>query len=138
MGQVDSPETKLDELLPRKVKPNAMQSKKKSRQKGAECEIQDEDTPVEVELFSDVSDFNNTIPRKPSGKGSVNSRVDTKFNLDCYGMDNAPMNIFENQLIPVGIHNLSKSFRPNLNTIRVLFRGTKCIPKWDKTKTVNT
>ena len=48
------------------------------------------------------------------------------------------MNIFENQCIPVGIHNLSKSFRPNLNTIRVLSLGTKFIPKWKTTKTGNT
>ena len=48
------------------------------------------------------------------------------------------MNIFENQVILVGIHNLSKSFRPNLATIRVLSLGTKFIPKWDTTKTGNT
>ena len=53
-------------------------------------------------------------------------------------MDIAPMNIFENQVIPVGIHNLSKSFSPNLATIRVLSLGTKFIPKWDTTKTGNT
>ena len=45
------------------------------------------------------------------------------------------MNIFENQvipiyqLIPIGIHNISKSFRPNLATIRVLSLGMKFIPK---------
>ena len=33
-------------------------------------------------------------------------------------------------MLPVGIHNLSKSFRPNLSTIRVLSLGTKFIPKW--------
>ena len=48
------------------------------------------------------------------------------------------MNIFENQVIPVGIHNLSKSFRPTLETVRVLSLGTKFIPAWDKTKTFNT
>ena len=48
------------------------------------------------------------------------------------------MNIFENQIIPVGIHNLSKFFCPNLATIRVLALGTKFIPKWDTTKTGNT
>ena len=42
----------------------------------------------------------------------------------------APLNIYENQVIPVGLHNLSKSFRPNLSTIRVLSLGTKFIPKW--------
>ena len=53
-------------------------------------------------------------------------------------MDIAPMNIFENQVIPVGIYNLLKSFRPNLNTIRVLSLGLNFIPEWDTTKTGNT
>ena len=48
------------------------------------------------------------------------------------------MNIFENQVIPVRIHNISKSFKPNLDTIRVLSLGTKFIPKWEKTKTTHT
>ena len=43
-------------------------------------------------------------------------------------MDVAPFNIFENQIIPVGLHNLSKSFRPNLTTTRVFSLGTKFIP----------
>ena len=50
--------------------------------------------------------------------------------IDPYGIDIAPLNIFENQVIPVGVHNLSNSFRPNLATIRVLSLGTKFIPKW--------
>ena len=49
---------------------------------------------------------------------------------DPYDMSIAPLNIYENQVIPIGIHNLSKSFRPNLSTIRVLSLGTKLIPKW--------
>ena len=53
-------------------------------------------------------------------------------------MDNAPMNIFENQVVPVGIHNISKSLKPNLDTIRVLSLGTKFIPIWEKTKTTHT
>ena len=36
---------------------------------------------------------------------------------DPYDMSIAPLNIYENQVIPIGIHNLSKSFRPNLSTI---------------------
>ena len=35
---------------------------------------------------------------------------------DPYDMTIAPLNIYENQVIPVGLHNLSKSFRPNLST----------------------
>ena len=49
---------------------------------------------------------------------------------DPYGIDIAPLNIFENQIIPVGVHNLSKTFRPNMATIRVLSLGTKFFPKW--------
>ena len=47
--------------------------------------------------------------------------------------------IFENQVIPVNVHNLSKRFRPNLAMTRVLLLGTKFIPKWNchsKKKTV--
>ena len=37
-----------------------------------------------------------------------------------YDMCIAPLNIYDNQGLPIGIHNLSKSCRPNLATIRVL------------------
>ena len=47
-------------------------------------------------------------------------------------MDVAPINIFENQVIPMGLHNLSKSFKPNLATRRVVSLGTKFIPVWKK------
>jgi len=39
------------------------------------------------------------------------------------------MNIFENQVVPIGIYLISKSFRPNLATIRVVSLGMKFIPK---------
>ena len=70
---------------------------------------------------SDVSDDDNysNNKQKPNGKGSFVRRGNTKFNLDCYGMDIAPMNIFENQVIPMGIGNISKSFTANLNTFRI-------------------
>jgi len=58
--------------------------------------------------------------------------------MDCYGIDRAPMHIFENQIIPVQIHNISKSFKPKLDTVRVLSLGTKFIPKWEKIKTTQT
>ena len=45
-------------------------------------------------------------------------------------MDVAPVNIFENQVIPMVLHNLSKSFRPNLTNTRVFSLGTKFIPVW--------
>ena len=40
---------------------------------------------------------------------------------DAYSMDVAPMNIFENQVIPMGLRNLSKSFKPNLAITRESF-----------------
>ena len=39
---------------------------------------------------------------------------------DPYGIDIASLNIFETQIAPVGVHNRSKSFRPNMAIIRVL------------------
>ena len=66
-----------------------------------------------IELSGDVSSDNNL----PSGKGSFSKRGNTKPIFDCYGMDFAPMNIFENQVIPVGIHNISISFRPNFKML---------------------
>ena len=42
----------------------------------------------------------------------------------------APLDIYENQVLPVGLHDLSKSFKPNLSTIRVLSLGMKFIPRW--------
>ena len=63
-----------------------------------------------------------------SGDGRPNSKPPGMN--DPYGIDIAPLNIFENQVIPVGVHNLSKSFKPNMATIRVLSLGTKFIPKW--------
>ena len=50
--------------------------------------------------------------------------------LDAYCMDIASINIFENQVIPTGLHYISKSFRPNLATSRVCSMGTKFIPVW--------
>ena len=75
---------------------------------------------------------------KSSGKGFASKRDNRKpaFEpfFDCYGMDVAPLNLFENQVIPVRIHNISKSFKPNLDTIQVFSLGTKFIPKWRKLK----
>ena len=48
---------------------------------------------------------------------------------DPYDMSIAPIFIYENQMLPIGVHNLSKSFRPNLATIKVLSFGTIFIPK---------
>ena len=51
--------------------------------------------------------------------GPANSKrqaFKTGGRVDPYSPDVAPMNIFENQVVPIGFHNLSKSFRPNLAT----------------------
>ena len=56
--------------------------------------------------------------------------------IDAYSMDVAPISIFENQVIPMGLHNLSKSFKPNLATTRVFSLGTKFIPVWNSMKIV--
>jgi hypothetical protein len=70
--------------------------------------------------------------RKPSGKGNMkpsgkgyhykkgNCKLIFESTFDCYIMENAPTHIFENQVIPVKINNIAKSFKPNLDTIRVL------------------
>ena len=45
----------------------------------------------------------------------------------CYPFGfNITLNTIKKQVIPVGFHNFSKSFRPNMATIRVLSLGTKC------------
>ena len=68
--------------------------------------------------------------REKRGGRSGRSFFRQSGETDPYDMTIAPLNIYENQVIPVGLHNLSKSFRPNLSTIRVLSLGTKFIPKW--------
>ena len=47
-------------------------------------------------------------------------------------MDVAPLNIFENQVVPIGLHNFSKIFKPNIATTRVFSLGMKFIPVWKK------
>ena len=49
-------------------------------------------------------------------------------------MDSAPLNIFQNQVVPIGLHDVSKSFRPNLATPGVFSMGTEFIPVWKKVK----
>ena len=65
--------------------------------------------------------FENQNSRRPSFRSGGT--------IDPYSPDVAPMNIFENQVIPTGMHNLSKIFRPNLATLRVISLGMKFIPK---------
>ena len=75
--------------------------------------------------------------REKSGRGDERPQSKSPGMNDPYGIDIAPLNIFENQVIPIGVHNLSKSFRPNMATIRVLSLGTKFIPKWRDTNIKN-
>jgi len=73
--------------------------------------------------------FENQISRRPAYKSTGE--------VDPYSPDVAPMNIFENEVVPTGIHNLPKIFRPNLTTICVLSLGMKFIPKSDMLKWKN-
>ena len=52
--------------------------------------------------------------------------------FDASSMDVDTLNIFENQVIPQGLHDISKSFRPNVATTRVFSMGTKFIQVWKK------
>jgi len=74
--------------------------------------------------------FDSFERRDKPGRGAGRPNSKPSGMNDPYDLDIAPLNVFENQVIPVGIHNLSKSFRPNMATIRVLSLGTKFIPKW--------
>ena len=73
------------------------------------------------------------------GKGSYGGHngawqcsLKTPGKLDAYSMDVAPLNIFENQVIPTGLHYLSKIFIPNTATTRVFPLGMKFIPSRKK------
>ena len=65
--------------------------------------------------------------REKSGRGDGRPNSKPPGMNDPYGIDIAPLNIFEKQIVPVGVHNLSKTFRPNMAPIRVLSLGTKFI-----------
>ena len=57
------------------------------------------------------SNYNN-VPnsvkgREKSGRGGSGPNVKTPGECDPFGIDIAPLNIFENLIIPVGVHNLS-------------------------------
>ena len=68
--------------------------------------------------------------RGTPGRGAGRPNSKSSGMIDPYGIDIAPLNVFENQVIPIGIHNLSKSFRPNMATIRVI-PGYKVHPKME-------
>ena len=115
-------EPKLDVLLSKKVKVNALKTKpnkkeqhyklKRNTREQIAKKLQTKYHSVDsgstlanfakqhfgVELLNDVSSEDDN--RKPSGKGFVSRRGNCKpaFEpfFDCYGIDVAPMNIFEN------------------------------------------
>ena len=74
--------------------------------------------------------FKATERRDKPGRGDGRPNSKPSGMNDSYGIDIAPLNTFENQVIPIRVQNLSKSFRPNMASIRVLSLGTKFIPKW--------
>ena len=82
---------------------------------------------VQSETNDQISTVN--VNKRGRGRGRRLFYRNTGEN-DVNDMHIAPLKIFENQVIPIGRHNLSKSFRPNLSTIRVLSLGTKFIPRW--------
>ena len=49
-------------------------------------------------------------------------------------MDSAPLKLFGNQVITMGLHDISNNFRPNLAASRVFSMGTKFIQIWKKQK----
>ena len=49
----------------------------------------------------------------------VSTLVRQTVEIDPYDMYIAPMNIYEYLVLPISIHNLSNSFRPNFATIQV-------------------
>ena len=52
--------------------------------------------------------------------------------FDAYCMNVAPLNIFKNQVVLMGLHNFSKTFNSNVATTRVISLGMKFIFVWKK------
>ena len=104
-----------------------------------------QDTPVSVTVpqnppqpFRNVNrgrgrgrNFTRGFGRRDGRSFGRNNAKNTGEN-DAYCMDVAPLNIFENQVVPMGLHNFSKIFRPNIATTRVFSLGMKFIPVWKK------
>ena len=83
----------------------------------------------ELPVVSDTQPTSNTTARgrfyvgirgaNPSRGRGRRPFVRQTGESDPYDMFIAPINIYENQVLPIGIHSLSKSFRPKLATIQV-------------------
>ena len=54
------------------------------------------------------------VRRDKTGRGVARPNSKPLGMNDPYSIDIAPLNIFENQLVSVGVHNLSKSFKSNM------------------------
>ena len=52
-------------------------------------------------------------------------------------MNVAPLNIFENQVVLMGLHNFSKVLRPSIAATRVFSLGMKLIPVWKQVSIKN-
>ena len=104
----------------------AMETEKKNSYSERSSSGQERHPPPQ----SNKKGFHAFERRDTPGRGAGRPNSKPSGMNDPYDLDIAPLNVFENQVIPVGIHNLSKSFRPNMATIRVLSLGTKFIPKW--------
>ena len=95
-------------------------------------------TDVHPSASNQINTPNSANGRERSGRSGSRPSIRTLGECDPFGIDIAPLSIFENQVMPVGVHNLSKSFRPNMTTIHVLTLGTKFIPKWKKANVKQT
>jgi hypothetical protein len=72
--------------------------------------------------------YHDDYQYQPSSRSSRPPPPSGYSATDPYSIHRAPMHIFENQVIPRKIHNLSKTFVPNLTGNRVLSLGTKFAP----------
>ena len=147
MGQIQkqvdkSLEPKLEKYLARKVKTNALKTKPIKKEQHCKLKsnpastkeqfakkeshvrnfsVDSESTvapsliPLTMTTLSLVGKASLCLVGKFSQRGNCKPVFEPLY--DCYGIDVAPMNIFENQVIPFGIPNISKSFTPNLDTI---------------------
>ena len=72
-------------------------------------------TPTSGQVNFNAGSCGGRYQRGGRGYRGRFNRGSTKHSgiFDAYCMDSAPLNIFENQVIPTGLHDISKSFKPN-------------------------
>ena len=76
--------------------------------------------------FSTTSPLQHHNHSKSSEKGSSSHKANTKSESDCYGLDIAALNIFENQVIPVSLHTILRDVIKKLGTKFFLFSLIFC------------